>query len=240
MVNYSTILKVIDEDIRKCGDGTYINKAVLQSLDKFAEKYRDKNKENLAMFKYNGEYAITGIIEGTWNHVKVPIFKLASLNLKNIHITHNHPVPLTDGLHTMLSKNDCKLLLQTNFRGELMIRSISAETPTGGGGRITLIRNNNFSEADKHKFYKATSKMRKSYDAYRDKFYSTINKEEIRLFQEHMGRNPTHGDVEWEEGRFHEEAVKEGIKKMGTLEEHLRKDGVYDALENCNCKLKLE
>lgn len=239
MVNYSTILKVMDEEIHKCGDGTSINKALMQSLDKFAEAYRDTKIEHLGMYNYNGQ-ELFEVEKGTWNHVKVPIFKLASLNLKNIHITHNHPVPMSDGLHTMLSKNDCKLLLQTNFRGELMIRSISAETPTGGGGRITLIRNNSFSEADKHKFYKATSKMRKSYEAYRDKFYSTINKEEIRLFQEHMGRNPTHDDVEWEEGRFHEEAVKEGIKKMGTLEEHLRKDGVYDALENCNCKLKLE
>ncbi len=233
---YETILKSIEQELNKCSDGTYLSKPLVKSLDNFAETYRDTNIEHLGMYNYNGQ-ELFEVEEGTWKSVKVPIFKLASLNLTNIHLTHNHPVPMYDGLVTMLSKRDCYLLLEHNFRGELMIRSISAESKTGGGGRITLIRNNNFTDADKSKFYRATSKMRKVYKKYKDEFYTTVNREEIRIFQERMGRNPTTEDMV--EGRFNNEAIEKGIEKIGSLEDRFREEGVYDALDNCNCTLKM-
>lgn len=242
---YETILKSIEQELNKCSDGTYLSKPLVKSLNNFAETYRDTKIEHLGMYNYNGQ-ELFEVEEGTWKSVKVPIFKLASLNLNNIHLTHNHPVPMYDGLVTMLSKRDCYLLLEQNFRGEFMIRSISAESKGDGSkhdyykdssGRITLIRNNNFTDADKNKFYRATSKMRKVYDKYKDEFYVTVNREEIRIFQERMGRNPTTEDMI--EGRFNKEAVNKGIEKMGSLEDRFREEGVYDALDNCNCTLKM-
>ena len=190
----------------------------------------------MGIYKNNGELAVD-IIDGREGEVTVPIAKLASMRIKNLHAIHNHPTIFTDEVPTVFTKEDCKAFLETGYDGEYLFRSTTVTTPESHR-QTTLIRNNDFNDKDIYKYNRATSKMIREWKSYRSEFYRAINLAEINLITEKMGRPATETDLI--EGKFHEEAVKIGLKEVGDLKQYFKKKGVLRDFERCNCKLKIK
>lgn len=235
MVKYKNIILTIDS-YNKSKNGTELPKPVRNQLNKFIKEYADDlEREHLGIYKNNGEPALD-IVHGEEREVTVPIFKLITMKLKNLHEIHNHPTVLDDGVPTVPTKTDCKSFLEKGYGDEYLFRSTTVTTPYSHR-QTTLIRNNDFSDKDIPKYNRATSKMIRKWKEYRSEFYRAINSAEINIITEKMGRPATEADLI--EGKFHKEAVEVGLKEVGDLKQYFKREGVLRDFERCNMKLRI-
>ncbi len=221
----------------KTHDGTSMGK-INNALNNFAQSQIgevDKvgGKEHLQIYDSNGKPYFNTIKEGSTYQVSVPTDDLREE--KNLHLAHNHTTLLEDGMPTMLSSGDTNILLEKNKDSDYIFQSITATSPSRRCPKVTLLRNNKFSEDDHPQFKKATEQMRDEYSRYREKFQNMVMKEEKKMVDEYMKEHP-HGIRPF---RFHTDAVNVAYKECGTLDQHFKSNGVYDELEKANCKLRI-
>ena len=231
MVKYKTILKVINESV-KTHDGTSLGK-IRTSLDKIAPKIRNKKKEQAYILDEDGN--IIQHKRGTKNGVEIDEDTLKEEKHKNLHVTHNHPSDLTlDNIPTTFSEDDMEALLTKNNDDDYLFRSISAESPNGT--RITLIHNNNFNEADENNYRNAMGKyIAKSFQ------YKTLILQKTKqiMYDKVQQYKADHPHESIPHMKMEIETRKQIIKEMGGLDDYFKKEGVFKAFEDCNCKLRI-
>ena len=251
MDTYDLILKTITEEITKCNDGTSIPKAVTKALDNFAQQYANlKDHEEISFYTENGE-EIThivgqehGVDEKTLEEIDKKLFEE---NYTNVNVDHNHPTVWDKFVPTFLTENDMANLKEKNSNGDYIYRSVSAESPNGS--RMTILRNNKFSEADYPLFEKTieeinTYGLRYSISHYKSvhmKVLTEMTKDFEKWYYSKENEDLHMDTYEYLNSRkFQEEAHRRTIEKIGTLEDYLEKQGLLSDLEKANCKLRIK
>ena len=231
MPKYQYIIRTIEE-YSKTHDGTSLG-TIRTSLDKISPKIRNKKKEQAYIIDEEGN--IIQHKKGTKNGVEIDENTLKEEKHKNLHVTHNHPSDLTlDNIPTTLSEDDMEALLTKNNDDDYLFRSISAESPNGT--RITLIHNNNFNEADENNYRNAMRKYIAKSFQYKTLILQKTKQAMYNKVQQYKADHP-HESIP--HMKMEIETRKEMIKEMGGLEDYFKKEGVFKAFEDCNCKLRI-
>ena len=229
MVGIEFISKSLDDAIIKCSDGASLSRPLRKSLKGFADEYgKLTDHEELSIFDSDGNLITHSVGKG--HSVDVDDDKLRDDGYTNLHITHNHPTLFQDNVPTYLSENDME-----SFAFEEMYKSISAVSPNGTS--MTLIKNDNYqTEFDEDKVWNSMLDLHDScqsyYDLYEDRVIEYMTDKAIEYQDNHPGQFI-------KASTFREEATRNVLEQMGTMEEYLKKKGVYDSLESVNVKLRI-
>lgn len=239
MVKYSAIIDIIDSYLEKTHDGTSMSK-INSSLDNFAEKYGQiKDHEEISFYTDNGKEImhLVGQEHGVDDKTLKPLTdKLEEENYTDVHVDHNHPTVWDTNVPTFLSENDMLTLMETNNDGDYIYRSISAESPNGS--RMTIIRNDKFNNEDHTMFKEVIQKINRESLHYSIITYKDAHMKALQqLSKEYTGNNKKEYLKSKE---FHKKADDLAIKKVGTLEDYLKNQGLYDELSSVNCKLRIK
>lgn len=235
MVKYKTILSIIETEIEKCNDGTSFTRALTNSLNNWADKNRKQDHEIMAFYDKEGNLIFeedngdeNGVVMSDEDFEK--IFEKEGYN--NLDLTHNHPSLHIDNIPTYLSTTDRDMLLVRNSKGEYCFRSMSAETPNGY--RVTIVKNNNFSE-DNHFDYEDTFNLYNLHCKDYHNAYKEIQNDYAReKFYEYKKQGKKFSGEE-----LRKESIEYTLKKLGSLDKYLRERGVFDNFKKANCKLRI-
>lgn len=230
MPKYSTILKVIEKSINKTHDGTSMGQ-IKSSLDKFANEYRNKKVEYGRILSPKG-FELKTLTNNKKKYVEIPNSVLKGLDdfgYSNLHFDHNHPENLD--FPTYLSYEDTALLLLKTKKGEYFFRSVSAETPNGW--RMTIIKNNNFTEANEQDLMFKTLKTHRTCQKYHKLYNNSLKKNMDKVADDCIKNSKKITKRE-----MRKIASEITFKEIGTLQNYLKDEGCFKELEDVNCKLR--
>lgn len=243
MVKYKTILSAIDEylienDIVKTHDGTSMKK-IWNSINKFQDEYGQNKYEHVEFYNENGK-KVYHYTSNRVNGCGLPNNDYFDKpGNQNLHLMHNHPgseYTRYEPIMTCLSKDDVENLIRKNSNGENYYRSITCSATNGF--TMSLIRKDDFDDKDISSFNKAYSKLDEAYSEYKSKYLKALDNE-LREWNLAHPTNPDGTKEFLSKSEMYNLGVKRLYKDEGTFTSYLKKQGIFDEFENCNCKLRI-
>ena len=163
-----------------------------------------------------------------------------SLGLYDLNSIHNHPSAIDKDyarIPTYFSEADLLKLLISDSDGNYLFHS---QTACGGNGyRMTVIRGKGWTRKDEVQYLKAGENLVKNCREYVGDYHITMVEKAIELADEYRDSKDWKGVSSVKLTDFYEQAHIETIKEMGTMDEYLEKNNVYDGFKNAHCKLRI-
>ena len=243
MVKYKYILDSIEVYIEKCSDGTDIPRAVTKQFERFTEKYgKLTDHEEVSVYDDNGNEVYHNV--GNAHSVKTDIMSLIDSGyVENLNSIHNHPSstdPKYALIPTYFSEADINKLLILGDGDGLYSYLFHSTTCCGSNGyRMTLIRGKDFTDGDEANYVNAGQYLVDNCRDYYSKYSSALKKNAILRADEYRESKDWKGVSEVKVEDFYKQAHEDTIKELGTMEQYLKKNGVYDGFKNAHCKLRI-
>ena len=238
MVKVKTVINVIDDYLEKCSDRTDIPRVVTKQFERFIDTYGQIDHEEVSVYDENGNEIYHNV--GKSHSVRTDMQYLMSLGLYNLNSIHNHPSAIEPDyarIPTYFSEADLTKLLITDMDGSYLFHS---QTACGGNGyRMTVIRGKGWSDSDRIRYIEAGENLVKNCRKYVGDYHITMVEKAIELADEYRDSKNWKGVSDVKITDFYEQAHIETIKEMGTMDEYLEKNKVYDGFKNAHCKLRI-
>lgn len=230
---YDNTIKIIEDYLmEKTHDGTSMGR-IKKPLNQFAEKYSQLDHEEASIYDKDGkELEHINQNKDTSVDLNEMTEYLNKEGITGCHIDHNHPIlHYKDVIPSPLSIPDMDMLRIKNDDGEYIYQSISCESMNGY--RMTLLRNNKFSEKDEARFQTETAHFDESCRAY----YEAFTKMSKDWGTHHMKEYYEQG---YSLEEFRDACTKYALGELGSFEDFIFEQRNYDkAFEECNCKLRI-
>ena len=238
MVKVKTLILAIDDYLEKCSDGTDIPRTVTKQFERFADTYGQIDHEEVSIYDENGNEIYHNV--GKAHSVKTDMDYIMSLGLYGLNSIHNHPSAVDPDyamIPTYFSPADLIKLLVTDRNGNYLFHS---QTACGGNGyRMSVIRGKDWTDKDRLAYTEAGDKLVDCCRKYYGDYHLKLLTKAVDLADEYRESKNWRGVSEVKISDFYGQAHEETIKEIGTMEQYLQKNNVYDGFKNAHCKLRI-